>query len=58
MADISKLKRVDIPDIAKAKIIRANQEMNDYLTGVAAGMGIKGRWSVDMDKMQFIVESD
>ncbi len=52
------LKRIDIPNVAKAEIIRVNQEMENYLAGVAVGMGIKGKWSIDMRKMQFIVESN
>ncbi|HDY84147.1 hypothetical protein LCGC14_1655750 [marine sediment metagenome] len=51
-------KHIAIPDVAKAKLIRANQEMDNYLAGVAAGMGIKGRWRVDLNKMQFVVESE
>ncbi len=51
-----KLKHIPIPNAAKAEIIRANQEMKNYLAGVAAGMDIKGKWVVDMNTMQFIVE--
>ena len=51
-------RRIDIPNVAKVEIVRANQKMNDYLAGVAVGMGIKGRWRVDMDNMQFIVEDN
>ena len=52
------MKRIAIPDVAKAEIIRANQEMNNYLAGVVAGMGIKGRWSVDVKTMQLLVEDN
>ena len=50
-------KRIAIPNVARAEIARANVEINNYIAGVAAGMGIKGRWSIDMKTMQFIVES-
>ena len=53
-----KLKHIPIPNIAKAKIILANQEMDNYLAGVVVGMGIKGRWSVDLNKMQFVIEDN
>lgn len=51
-----KMKRIDIPKTAKAEIARANAEINNYISGVAAGLGIKGKWGIDMKTMQFVVE--
>lgn len=51
-----KVKHIDLPDVAKAEITNMNQGLNHYLAGVAAGMGIKGKWSFDLRAMQFIVE--
>ena len=51
-----KLKRIDIPTTAKVEITRANVEINNYISGVAAGLGIKGKWGIDMKAMQFVVE--
>ena len=51
-----KIKCIAIPNAARAEIIRANQEIDTYLSGVATGMGIKGKWRVDIKTMQFIVE--
>ena len=51
-----KTRRVDIPDVAKMEIARITQNMNDYVAGVVAGLGIEGKWSIDMGKMQFVVK--
>ena len=51
-----KLKRIDIPMAAKAEIGRMNQSLEIYLSGVVVGMGIKGKWNYDAQKMQIIVE--
>ncbi len=52
-----KLKRVDIPNAARVEIARMSRELDNYIiAGVVAGMKIKGRWSVDVSTMQFIVE--
>lgn len=53
-----KMKRIDIPNIAKAEIARITQNMNDYIAGVVAGLGIEGKWSIDMQKMQFVVKDE
>lgn len=50
------LKRIDIPNAAKAEIARITQNMNGYIAGVVAGLGIEGKWSIDMQKMQFVVK--
>ena len=50
-----KVKRIDIPDSAKAEIARMQQNVNTYLAGVAAGLNIKGNWQFDARSMQFIV---
>lgn len=54
--DVVTPKRIDIPPAAKAEINRANNEINNFIAGVVVGMGIKGRWSLDMQKMQIILE--
>lgn len=51
-----KTKRIDIPIAAKVEIARITQNMNDYVAGVAAGLGIEGKWRIDMRNMQIIVE--
>ena len=51
-----KVKRIDIPNAARVEIIRANQEMDKFLAGVVVGMDIKGKWSIDMRTMQFVIE--
>ena len=51
-----KLKRIDIPNAAKAEIIRMNERFDIYLTGVVVGMGIKGKWNYDAQSMKIIVE--
>lgn len=51
-----KLKRIDIPDIAKAEIARLTQNLDNYLAGVVAGLSIKSRWSFNMQTKQVIVE--
>ena len=51
-----KLKKVDIPNAAKAEINRMNERLEIYLSGVVIGMGIKGKWSYDAQRMQIIVE--
>ena len=53
-----KMKRIDIPIAAKVEIDRMSRELDNYVAGVVAGMGIKGRWSVDVKTMQFIVEDN
>ena len=52
------LKRIDIPNAARIEIARMSRELDNYIAGVVAGMGIKGRWSVDVKTMQFIVEDN
>lgn len=52
----ARVKRTDIPDVAKAEIARMQQNLNTYLAGIVAGMGIKGRWSFDLQRMQIIQE--
>lgn len=51
-----KLKRIDIPDVAKAEIARMASILDNYIAGVVAGLGIKGRWNFDMRSKQIIVE--
>jgi len=51
-----KQKRIDIPIMAKAEISRMSQNLDRYINGVAAGLGIEGNWQFDMRKMQIIVE--
>ena len=51
-----KLKRIDIPNAAKAEIIRMNERLEIYLSGVVIGMGVKGKWSYDAQSMQIIVD--
>lgn len=51
-----KLKRLDVPSVAKAEISRMASTLDNYIAGVVAGLGIKGRWSFDMRKLQVIVE--
>jgi len=56
--ETSKLKRINIPLAAKVEINRANNEINNFIAGVVVGMGIKGKWSLDTQKMQIIVTED
>ncbi len=49
-------KRIDIPNAAKVEIARMSRELDNYVAGVVAGIGIKGKWAVDVSTMQFIVE--
>ena len=51
-----KLKRIDIPNVAKAEISQMTQKLDTYIAGVVAGLGIKGRWSFDVRTMKIIVE--
>ena len=51
-----KLKRIDIPNAAKAEIVRMNDRLEIYLSGVVVGMGIKGKWNYDAQRMQIIIE--
>ena len=51
-----KLKSIDIPNGAKVEIARMTQNLDNYLNGVVAGLGIKGKWSFDARKMQLLVE--
>lgn len=48
--------RIPIPNAAKAEIGRMNQSLEIYLSGVVVGLGIKGKWNYDAQKMQIIVE--
>ena len=52
-----KTRRVDIPNAAKAEIIRMNERLEIYLSGVVIGMGIKGKWNYDAQRMQIIVKA-
>ena len=52
-----KIKHIDIPNAAKAEIIRMNERLKIYLSGVVIGMGIKGKWDYDARSMQIIVEA-
>ncbi len=56
--DVVTPKRIDIPNAARIEIARMSRELDNYIAGVVAGMGIKGRWSVDVKTMQFIVEDN
>lgn len=49
-------KRIDIPDIAKIEIARMSQNLDKYVAGIAVGLGIKGKWSLDVRNMQFVVQ--
>ena len=51
-----KLKRIDIPNSAKAEIRRMNERLEIYLSGVVVGMDIKGKWDYDAQHMKIIVE--
>lgn len=51
-----KLKRIDIPNGAKAEILGMEQNLNRYLAGVVAGLGIKRPWNLDRQRMQIVVE--
>ena len=51
-----KLKRIDIPNSAKAEIRRMNERLEVYLSGIVVGMGIKGKWDYDARSMKIIVE--
>ena len=51
-----KLKSIDLPDNAKAEIVRMNQRLEIYLSGMVVGMGIKGSWNYDAQHMKIIVE--
>lgn len=44
-------KRIDLPDNAKAEIRLMQQNLNTYLAGVVAGLGIKGKWRLDMKNL-------
>ena len=51
-----KLKRIDIPNSAKAEIRHMNERLEIYLSGVVVGMGIKGKWDYDAQSMKIIIE--
>lgn len=51
-----KLKRIDIPDNAKVPIARMKADLDNFIAGVVAGLGIEGKWGFDGQKMQVIVE--
>ena len=54
--EVPKLKSIDIPNAAKAEIGRMNERLEIYLSGVVIGMGIKGKWNYDAQRMKIIVE--
>lgn len=49
------LAKIDIPDIAKAEITRRTASLDNYVAGVVAGLGIKGKWSFDFRSMKIVV---
>lgn len=51
---VPKVKRIDIPNPAKIEIARITQNMNNYIAGVAIGLGIEGEWTFDMQEMQIV----
>lgn len=51
-----KLKHIDIPNAAKAEINQMNQNFDRYITGLVVGMGVKGKWDYDAQRMQIILE--
>ncbi len=51
-----KLKRIEIPNSAKAEIRRMNERLEIYLSGIVVGMRIKGKWDYDARSMKIIVE--
>lgn len=53
-----KVKHIDMPTMAKVEIARIGQTMDNYIAGVVAGMGIKGKWSFDFQSMKLIVEDN
>ena len=53
-----KLKCIDIPDIAKTEIVRLTNTLDNYLAGVVAGIGIRGKWRFDFQSMKIIVEEN
>lgn len=56
--EAAKIKRIDIPKVAKMEIARMEVKLQDFIAGVVAGMGIKGKWSFDMQTKQLIVEKE
>ncbi len=53
-----KTKSIDISSAAKTEIMRATMSLNNYIAGVAAGMDIEGKWSIDMQTMKFVIEDN
>ncbi len=52
------MKRLDIPQAAKNEIARLATQLDTYIAGTVAGMGIKGPWSFDMKRMQVVVPKE
>jgi len=53
-----KIKRIDIPDAAKADITAMSKNLDTYISGVVAGLGIKGRWAFDFSRMQIVIQKE
>lgn len=51
-----KMKRIDLPETARVEVARMTQNLDTYIAGIVAGMGIKGKWAYDVRKMQILVE--
>ncbi len=51
-----KTKRIDIPKVAKNEIVRIEDNLQNYIAGIVAGMDITGRWSFDLKSKQITVE--
>ena len=51
-----KIKRIPMPPQVKAQINRIRQQLDTYISGAAAAMGIHNHWQADLDKLEFIVE--
>jgi len=54
--DVETPKCIDIPDAAKANIARMNQNLSNYIAGIAAGLDVKDKWNFDMRSMQFVIK--
>lgn len=47
-------KRTPIPEPARAQILQRQANLNTYISGVAAALGIKENWTLDLQRLEFV----
>lgn len=49
-------KRIPIPEPARTQILQRHAGFNTYVSGVAAGLGAGGNWTLDLQTMEFVMK--